>query len=499
MPESPNVIYQQRRQDALAARSAAQRRWSLLGNLRLAIAVATLVAGWQAWASREGIWAIATAAGIVAFLALAIWQRTFRMRRDAADASALVNERAINRLGLAWDSIPLPPDAGIDRTHPYAFDLNVVGWGSLAQRIGTPVTHHGWQALYRSLLEEAASSDLSSRQQAIVALARRLDQRQRVESAGVANESLPDASPLLAWAVQDPWLVQRRWLRLLSIIGPILVAIAILLTVLGIVPWIVILLPVTLNTLVFLGAGSPAATQVQQVVPMRDAIATYGAIVAEIAHQPAEASLLATSQSRLSGAASALQVLSRTVNFAIPPGSMLYFPLQMLTMWDIHVLERLENWRHHHGRDLAGWLQAMGEWEALAALSVLAHDHPDWATPTIDDGATGFDARRLAHPLLTTDIAVANDVRIAPAGALLFVTGSNMSGKSTLLRAIGVNAVLAQAGAPVFATALNMPPVRISSCMRVEDSLAHGVSFFMAELQRLKAVVDRVQAGGDLM
>jgi DNA mismatch repair ATPase MutS len=139
-------------------------------------------------------------------------------------------------------------------------------------------------------------------------------------------------------------------------------------------------------------------------------------------------------------------------------------------------------------------LEAAGEWEALAALSLLHRDHPEWAFPRVEATAPSFEAAALAHPLLPEREAVANDVCVGPVGHLLFVTGSNMSGKSTLLRAIGANAVLAQAGAPVFARTLKMPPVTVWTCMRVEDSLERGVSFFMAELQRLKRVVDGVSA-----
>jgi DNA mismatch repair ATPase MutS len=168
-------------------------------------------------------------------------------------------------------------------------------------------------------------------------------------------------------------------------------------------------------------------------------------------------------------------------------------------MWDVHVLELLEAWQARSGDKVRGWLRAAGEWEALAALSVLRHDQPAWAFPVVDEKATSLSAKALAHPLLPVDEAVPNDVEVGPVGHFLFVTGSNMSGKSTLLRAIGANAVLAQAGAPVAASSMTMPPLRISSLMRVEDSLERGVSFFMAELQRLKAVVDSVRADSPRM
>src|SRR5262249_28086646 len=152
-----------------------------------------------------------------------------------------------------------------------------------------------------------------------------------------------------------------------------------------------------------------------------------------------------------------------------------------------------------HARE---WLHALGTLEAYSALATLGYDHPDWAFPEVitnevkaSDTTTGrhgpvLEARSLGHPLLPDDVCVGNDVSIGPAGTFLLVTGSNMSGKSTLLRAIGTNIVLAQAGGPVCAAWLLLTPVSLATSIRVQDSLEHGVSYYMAELQRLKQVVD---------
>jgi DNA mismatch repair ATPase MutS len=136
------------------------------------------------------------------------------------------------------------------------------------------------------------------------------------------------------------------------------------------------------------------------------------------------------------------------------------------------------------------WFQALGELEAICALAQLAHDNPSWVFAVVDHHAQQFTAEGLGHPLLADTVRVTNDVEVGPAGTFLLVTGSNMSGKSTLLRAIGLNAILAEAGAPVCATRLSLPPVVLQTSMRIRDSLAEGVSFFMAELKRLKAIVD---------
>ncbi|HYT76836.1 MAG TPA: MutS family DNA mismatch repair protein, partial [Vicinamibacterales bacterium] len=170
--------------------------------------------------------------------------------------------------------------------------------------------------------------------------------------------------------------------------------------------------------------------------------------------------------------------------------ALLHFPIQALTLWDFHVLQALEHWRERHGRAVRGWLDALGEIDALARLAAVRADEPAWVFPNVEPGASELRATALGHPLIAEERRVANDVHIGPPGTLLFVTGSNMSGKSTLLRAVGLNTVLAQAGAPVCAASFAMPVVELYTSIRVEDSLEQGMSYFMAALARLKQIVD---------
>lgn len=169
---------------------------------------------------------------------------------------------------------------------------------------------------------------------------------------------------------------------------------------------------------------------------------------------------------------------------------LVYLPLQFVFLYDFHVLNLLESWQARYGRYARRWFLALGKFEALCSLAAVVHDHPNWTMPEVHVSADRLQARGLGHPLLPDETCVVNDVEIGPTGSFLLVTGSNMSGKSTLLRAIGVNVVLAQAGAPVCAEHLSMPPVVLATSMRVRDSLETGVSFYMAELMRLKEIVD---------
>jgi DNA mismatch repair ATPase MutS len=165
--------------------------------------------------------------------------------------------------------------------------------------------------------------------------------------------------------------------------------------------------------------------------------------------------------------------------------------------WDVHVLDLLERWKRRNASGAGVWFADLAQWEVLVAIARLAWDHPQWAFPEVLARSPSTDlqlqANQLGHPLLTPGKCVANDVAIGPPGTLLLVTGSNMSGKSTLLRSVGLNAVLAQMGAPVCAASLRMTPLELATSMRISDSLADGVSFFMAELKRLREVVQRAE------
>lgn len=489
--------------DRLASTNASwrevNRRWSLIANLRLVVVVIIGVLLWRWWQDREDVLILLTFASTVVLIALIVIHGRFRARREELRRLIVVNERALARLEHRWDEAPEPPDAGVTREHPYAWDLNIVGRASLAQRIGTPATQYGWDALYRSLLRTDAVGDLGSRQHAISELAQEVDLQQTVEAAGLRDdEPLPDPDALVTWASSAAWLQPRIWLRVISWVSPAALIVLLAFWFADVVEAPLFAIPIAVNAVVFALWGQQASRRVIEIVPLRDAIAGYRDMFRMIAGADPESSFLReidqTLEGNGDGALDRTAELARIVSLAIPPGAMIYFPLQLALLWDVHVLEFLEAWQGKVGGRVRTWLEAAGEWESLAALSVLRRDHPDWAFPVIDSGKDVLSATALAHPLIRVHEAVANDVEVGPTCHFLFVTGSNMSGKSTLLRAIGVNVVLAHAGAPVFAERIEMPPVNIWTCMRVEDSLERGVSFFMAELERLKTVVDGVQA-----
>ena len=220
-----------------------------------------------------------------------------------------------------------------------------------------------------------------------------------------------------------------------------------------------------------------------------------------IEREPVESPLLQELRSRLhaTGRAPAHEVrrLARLVEILSSGHNQIFAPIAALLLLGTQLAFAVEAWRARCGPAVPGWLEAVAEYEALAALATYAAEHATHPFPEIVDGAPRFEADDLAHPLLPAGTAVANDVRLGgSAPHLLLVSGSNMSGKSTLLRTVGLNAVLAQAGAPVRARRLVLTPLRVGATLRIQDSLQAGRSRFFAEISRISAIV-RLTASGD--
>jgi hypothetical protein len=261
---------------------------------------------------------------------------------------------------------------------------------------------------------------------------------------------------------------------------------------------------ITLFVTVEIGAGlffGMRMTPMLTAVSSREAAATrWRAMFAAIEQEPFEAPLLRDLRARLSSgqrhASREVAALASIVGFVDARRNEVFrFLIGPFLFWDVHCAAALLSWRARAGTHLRGWIDALGEVEALASLGAFAFEHPDFAWPELATETT-LVARGLAHPLLPDARRVGNDVDLSGAGQALVVTGSNMSGKSTLLRAIGVNAVLAYAGAPACATAIRIGSARVATSMRVVDSLEQGVSHFLAEVRRLKRVLDLAQARG---
>jgi hypothetical protein len=383
-------------------------------------------------------------------------------------------------------------------------DLDLFGDSSLFQLVCSAGTGGGRKTLRDWLLEPAEFGEVLHRQAAVRELAEHIETRDRLQLLGRKldnSHSGPDR--FIAWAESPLWLAARPGLRQASLIVPVGVFVALLATIFSLlsrdVGGLTIMVLLAVNAVLSVFFSGSVHELFVNVSTRNGEAAGYLTVFELLGETSFESEKLRQLQMRLledgGTAVAQLNGLRRIMRFANLSNSpmffvLLYVPLQIVTLYDFHVLSWLENWQQRNGKHVRGWFNVLGEFEALSSLGTLAFENPNWCYPGLEVEAEMVSAENLGHPLLAADKRVDNDVEVGPIGTLLLVTGSNMSGKSTLLRALGTNLVLAQAGAPVCADKMSLPPVEIATSMRIHDSLADGVSFFMAELKRLKQIVD---------
>ncbi|MCB1033699.1 MAG: DNA mismatch repair protein MutS, partial [Acidobacteria bacterium] len=418
---------------------------------------------------------------------------------------AEIQREGLARLERRWGDLPLalrdrraPPE---EPAPAFAQDLDLFGRASLAQLLGSVATPAGATVLDQWLLEPASPEEVTRRQEAVEELAGEVEFRQNLELLGrLKGAESHRLEAFLDWAEGEPWWLGRPWGR------PLIWALTVVTPVLGVLagsgafPFRWFLLLLVGNLALSYRFASRIYGVFAQVSERERPFARYARVFEHLS----SASWTALRLQRLTEAleatgataSSEIERLHRIVERSDLRFSSLHFLVQAVTLWDFHVLAALETWQRRAGGRVRGWFEALGEWEAASALATLAHDHPSWTWPRVDPEAESLRGVGLGHPLLPPDRCVANDVEVGPPGTFLLVTGSNMSGKSTLLRALGLNSVLAQAGGPVCASSLVLPPLRLGTSIRVEDSLEQGTSFFLAELKRLKAVVDAADGPG---
>jgi DNA mismatch repair ATPase MutS len=170
----------------------------------------------------------------------------------------------------------------------------------------------------------------------------------------------------------------------------------------------------------------------------------------------------------------------------------IFIPLDVLLQWDLQQVMALEKWKEENHKQVTSWFTALGEFEALSSLATLNFNHPGWTFPVLKAEHFFIEGKDIGHPLIPPAKCVTNPIHIEQQGGLMLVTGSNMAGKSTYLRSIGINTVLTMAGAPVCASYFCLSPVQVISSMRIADNLEESTSTFYAELKKLKTIINKV-------
>jgi hypothetical protein len=490
------------RRDAARAEIAAMesRSWviSMLRLFTFALSVALgVLAHWRDWGAGAWVGAvIAFAAFVVLFVVHdGVLQRKAHFERVRAWA-----EEGIARIEDRLPQTKRPNEPSAPDDHAYADDLDVFGSRSLMQSLDTTRTREGRARLASWLAAPAESvAEIHARQDAARALSDRIEfcEALCVEGARLAEDP-EDIAPLVKWIESKDAPRIGTGLRVIAIALPLT---TILLLAFGShlpLPRLAWLAPLVATVLLGTLHRSWVAPAIVAASAHQPALARFEKMFGTIEAQTFRAGSLRDLHATLAGARASSRSLARIVGFVDARRNEVFrFILGPLLGWDLSCAIALERWRATSGGRLRRDLDALARLEALVALGTRAFERPNDAWPDIveDKNSMLFHAEKLGHPLIPASKVVRNDVAVGgDASSVLLVTGSNMSGKSTLLRAVGANVVLALAGAPVRASSMRCSPFAVHTSMRVRDSLSEGVSHFFAELQRLKQVVDAADA-----
>ncbi|MFZ5445008.1 MAG: MutS-related protein [Myxococcota bacterium] len=450
----------------------------------------------------RGAWGLGAVLALGGYVWLAIVHARVIRREEFAQLFLSLNERGVARLDGRWHDFPSTGAGKVAEGHLYAGDLDLTGRGSLFQRLDDTGTAAGEQRLLEWLLTAAPSADqIRSRQDAVRELAPLVDFRQSLvaEARMAGRKDKANPARFIAWAEAPSTLDAIRWAWPVAHVLPVLTLGAALLAandVIGALPFYVGL---ALQLGVIALTRKPIAAMWEALSLGERGFVRFEETFRAIDAQRFQGARLAALQKGLQDGppvSERLHRFARLMGFAELKHSGQMHPIvNALTLWDLLVLFRIDRWREQHGRGVRVWFESLAELEALSSFAAWHFERPEDVFPEVDDGPVHVEAKELGHPLL--EKPVRNDVRLEGPGHAWVITGSNMSGKTTLMRATGLNTVMALAGLPVTARAMKVSRAQVLTSMRVKDSLERGVSYFYAEVQRIKTVLDTARAHRD--
>ncbi len=486
----PRIEYARR---AGARRAEAARRmikYRKIGVLRLASLVAGLALAWAAFDARLAWWwLLLPAAGFVA--AAEAQSRVTRARRRCERGAALY-DRGLARLDDRWAGAGATGERFLKSSHLYAEDLDLFGRGSLFELLSAARTRSGEETLAGWLLAPSAAEVVRARQAAVAELRPRLDLREDLALLGEDARAGEDPTALAAWAAGPPWHTPR-YVRAAAIALALLAVATLILWIAGF-GWLPFLSALVLGRLFTFRLRSEVARVVGAVDdPGRD-LALLSEVLSRLERERFSSPRLVELRAALDveGLPPSRQIakLNRLIDLLDARRNMIFAPFAGVLLWPLHFALAIERWRQTSGPAVAHWLAAAGEIEALSSLASYSYEHPQDPFPELIEGAACFEGEGLGHPLIPESKNVRTDLRLTnEQQRVLIVSGSNMSGKSTLLRTVGINTVLALAGAPVRARRLRLSPVGVGASIRIQDSLQAGASRFYAEITRLREIV----------
>jgi hypothetical protein len=487
----PRVEYGRRREACLADAALQMQRFRRAGILRLSSLAAVLLAGWLALTGLASwLWLLPATA---LFIILAVAQARITRARRRSQRAALLYEQGLARLDDRWAGRGETGNRFLDNAHPYAEDLDLFGRGSLFELLSTARTRVGEETLANWLLSPAAPEVVRARQAAVAELRPQLDLREDLALLGESVRSGDDARALTGWAAAPPWRISRDMRVAAAVLAGVSV-VALILWITG-YGWLPFLLAFVMGRAFAFRLKAEVGRTISAVEQPGRELTLLSEVLERLERERFSCPRLVEVRAALDveGLAPSRQIakLNRLIELLDARRNMMFAPLAALLLWQLQLAFAIERWRQSSGPAVARWLAAVGELEALGSLAGYSYEHPQDPFPELAEGGARFESEGLGHPLIPEARNVRADLCLSGGlNRVLIISGSNMSGKSTLLRTAGINTVLALAGAPVRAHRLRLSPLQVGASIHIQDSLQAGASRFYAEITRLRQIVE---------
>ncbi|WML34802.1 DNA mismatch repair protein [Clostridium sp. OS1-26] len=433
----------------------------------------------------------------ILFIILLSKHSKIRYNKKCSTLICKINDNSLKRLKGEWKSFEDAGEDFLNDDHNYSKDLDIFGKGSLFQYINTASTYLGREKIkYMLTAPNYSIEEIYDRQEAVKELSDNLGWRQRFMAEGkIATEKKKNPELLFKWGKEKNNLFCSGKFILMTYILPIItIGVSLLYFLSHSIPYYFPLICIGIQTIIIKFNFKKSNKILNVVYKYKKDIEVYSKMLNLIEKKRFKSRYLVKLKENLISeneitATKQINKLSIVVDLISDRANFFYHIVNIVTLWEYHCLIRLERWKKESGGCIEQWLNVIAEVEALSSLAVIKHDYPEWAMPEIKETSLIVEAKNIGHPLITKN-RVCNNLRIDRNQSIFLITGSNMSGKSTLLRTVGINLVLAYAGASVCADTFCCSIMNIYTCMRISDNLEENVSSFYAELLRIRKLVD---------
>ncbi|HVN82261.1 MAG TPA: DNA mismatch repair protein MutS [Terriglobia bacterium] len=491
MDDDIRTEYRRRLEVRRNSQKQLNQRHTNLGNGRLVLAILAIYLGVKAFAyhALSPIWILFP---VFVFLLLAIIHEYVIRALSRSSRAIAFYARGLARLENRWIGTGETGDRFLDSSHPYSTDLDLFGQGSLFQLLSTARTPMGEDTLAEWLTRAAPVRVVRQRQQLVSELRPKLDLREDLAVIAESLRSRIHPKALSSWG-EGKLLLKGHWVRIIALVLGCL-------GILSLVAWatwgtrsfFVIMVVVNVSFSLWFRkriqvAVDAAEAAVHDLVLLSEVLARFEC---ENFQTPGLNELQSSLKTHGWPPSRRIARLNRLIVLLDSRKNLFIKVVDPLVFWTLQLAFLVEAWRKESGSAIRGWLSAVGELEALLALSNYSFEHPGNALPEIVEEGPCFIGEGIAHPLIPEGRAVRNDLQLDRQIQIMVVSGSNMSGKSTLLRTVGIDTALALAGASVPAQRLRLSPLAIGASIHVQDSLQSGVSRFYAEITRLRRILD---------